>query len=167
MQRLDASVLAFAMISAFRNSQLYMQLEVCSILYTLYVYLSYINVDFYDLVIPNHSISNQRLFKLSKLNVIFLSSTILCPVSTQVHLTILFYAFSLCNKYNVFQWTRMCKNIWKSKYKISMCKLYLNIEFLIQTSNMCFLGAHLICYPGAFNMTTGPLHWELLQRARY
>lgn len=28
-------------------------------------------------------------------------------------------------------------------------------------------GAHLICYPGAFNMTTGPLHWELLQRARY
>ncbi|KAI3973569.1 hypothetical protein MKW92_033295 [Papaver armeniacum] len=26
--------------------------------------------------------------------------------------------------------------------------------------------AHLICYPGAFNMTTGPLHWELLQRAR-
>ncbi|KAL0545483.1 hypothetical protein IC582_015368 [Cucumis melo] len=27
-------------------------------------------------------------------------------------------------------------------------------------------GAHLICYPGAFNMTTGPLHWELLQRSR-
>ncbi|XP_027081517.1 omega-amidase, chloroplastic isoform X2 [Coffea arabica] len=27
-------------------------------------------------------------------------------------------------------------------------------------------GAHLICYPGAFNTTTGPLHWELLQRAR-
>ncbi|KAK8943433.1 hypothetical protein KSP40_PGU003211 [Platanthera guangdongensis] len=29
------------------------------------------------------------------------------------------------------------------------------------------LGAHLLCYPGAFNMTTGPLHWELLQRARW
>ncbi|KAI7991994.1 hypothetical protein LOK49_LG12G00901 [Camellia lanceoleosa] len=28
-------------------------------------------------------------------------------------------------------------------------------------------GAHLICYPGAFNMTTGPLHWELLQRASW
>jgi omega-amidase len=27
-------------------------------------------------------------------------------------------------------------------------------------------GAHIICYPGAFNMTTGPLHWELLQKAR-
>ncbi|KAK1314478.1 hypothetical protein QJS10_CPA06g02469 [Acorus calamus] len=27
-------------------------------------------------------------------------------------------------------------------------------------------GAHFLCYPGAFNMTTGPLHWELLQRAR-
>lgn len=27
-------------------------------------------------------------------------------------------------------------------------------------------GVHMLCYPGAFNMTTGPLHWELLQRAR-
>ncbi|CAK8694851.1 omega-amidase NIT2-B-like [Clavelina lepadiformis] len=27
-------------------------------------------------------------------------------------------------------------------------------------------GCHLLLYPGAFNMTTGPLHWELLQRAR-
>lgn len=27
-------------------------------------------------------------------------------------------------------------------------------------------GAHLLCYPGAFNMITGPLHWELLQRSR-
>ncbi|KAK8547343.1 hypothetical protein V6N13_098055 [Hibiscus sabdariffa] len=27
-------------------------------------------------------------------------------------------------------------------------------------------GAHLLCYPGAFNMTTGPSHWELLQRSR-
>ena len=28
------------------------------------------------------------------------------------------------------------------------------------------LGCHLLIYPAAFNMTTGPLHWELLQRAR-
>ncbi|CAI9771508.1 unnamed protein product [Fraxinus pennsylvanica] len=27
-------------------------------------------------------------------------------------------------------------------------------------------GAHLLCYPGAFNMTTGPFLWEVLQRAR-
>ncbi|KAL6075955.1 Omega-amidase nit3 [Balamuthia mandrillaris] len=27
-------------------------------------------------------------------------------------------------------------------------------------------GVKFMCYPGAFNMTTGPLHWELLQRAR-
>ncbi|XP_002985119.2 omega-amidase, chloroplastic [Selaginella moellendorffii] len=27
-------------------------------------------------------------------------------------------------------------------------------------------GVHMICYPGAFNMTTGPAHWELLQKAR-
>eukprot|EP00741_Cyanophora_paradoxa_P005919 tig00000949_g5737.t1 len=27
-------------------------------------------------------------------------------------------------------------------------------------------GCRLLCYPGAFNMTTGPAHWELLQRSR-
>lgn len=27
-------------------------------------------------------------------------------------------------------------------------------------------GSVLLCFPGAFNMTTGPAHWELLQRAR-
>ncbi|KDQ59399.1 hypothetical protein JAAARDRAFT_32957 [Jaapia argillacea MUCL 33604] len=27
-------------------------------------------------------------------------------------------------------------------------------------------GCQVVIYPGAFNMTTGPLHWELLQRAR-
>ena len=27
-------------------------------------------------------------------------------------------------------------------------------------------GADLLIYPGAFNMTTGPLHWQLLQQAR-
>jgi len=27
-------------------------------------------------------------------------------------------------------------------------------------------GAHVLIYPGAFNMTTGPLHWELLLRSR-
>ena len=27
-------------------------------------------------------------------------------------------------------------------------------------------GAHLICFPGAFNMSTGEALWELEQRAR-
>jgi len=27
-------------------------------------------------------------------------------------------------------------------------------------------GCDFLCFPGAFNMTTGPLHWELLARAR-
>ncbi|KAJ8965944.1 hypothetical protein NQ314_003829 [Rhamnusium bicolor] len=27
-------------------------------------------------------------------------------------------------------------------------------------------GCEILIYPGAFNMTTGPIHWELLQRAR-
>merc|ERR1712212_431173 len=28
------------------------------------------------------------------------------------------------------------------------------------------LGCKLLLYPGAFNMMTGPAHWELLQKAR-
>jgi len=27
-------------------------------------------------------------------------------------------------------------------------------------------GCHILLYPGAFNCTTGPLHWEILQRGR-
>jgi predicted amidohydrolase len=27
-------------------------------------------------------------------------------------------------------------------------------------------GANVLLYPGSFNQTTGPLHWELLLRAR-
>ena len=29
-----------------------------------------------------------------------------------------------------------------------------------------YLGCHVLMYPAAFNMTTGPLHWSLLQRSR-
>ena len=29
-----------------------------------------------------------------------------------------------------------------------------------------FAGCQVLIYPGAFNLTTGPLHWELLQRSR-
>lgn len=36
---------------------------------------------------------------------------------------------------------------------------------VIDTS--AFPGCIAMIYPGAFNLTTGPLHWELLQRARY
>lgn len=28
-------------------------------------------------------------------------------------------------------------------------------------------GCKFLVYPGAFNMTTGPVHWELLQRSRH
>jgi len=28
------------------------------------------------------------------------------------------------------------------------------------------MGADMILYPGAFNLVTGPMHWELLLRAR-
>jgi hypothetical protein len=29
------------------------------------------------------------------------------------------------------------------------------------------IGCHVLIYPGAFNLTTGPLHWKLLQRSRF
>ncbi len=32
--------------------------------------------------------------------------------------------------------------------------------------NYARAGCRMLVYPGAFNTTTGPLHWELLQRAR-
>lgn len=39
--------------------------------------------------------------------------------------------------------------------------ILLNIAFVSYVS-----GVDILLYPGAFNMKTGPLHWELLLRAR-
>ncbi|KAG1853870.1 carbon-nitrogen hydrolase, partial [Suillus tomentosus] len=41
-----------------------------------------------------------------------------------------------------------------------------DIRFLELATIAAWQGCHAMVYPGAFNLTTGPLHWELLQRAR-
>ncbi|XP_067001433.2 omega-amidase NIT2 isoform X2 [Anabrus simplex] len=50
------------------------------------------------------------------------------------------------------------------------CKIGIGICYDIRFEQMARIyrnqECNLLVYPGAFNMTTGPLHWELLQRAR-
>ncbi|XP_033757121.1 omega-amidase NIT2-like [Pecten maximus] len=50
------------------------------------------------------------------------------------------------------------------------CKIGVGICYDIRFAEMAQIynkrGCKLIVYPGAFNMTTGPAHWELLQRGR-
>ena len=41
-----------------------------------------------------------------------------------------------------------------------------DIRFPALAQIMTQMGCKLLVYPGAFNLTTGPAHWELLQRAR-
>jgi omega-amidase len=41
-----------------------------------------------------------------------------------------------------------------------------DIRFPEQAQCMIERGCKILVYPGAFNLTTGPAHWELLQRAR-
>lgn len=41
-----------------------------------------------------------------------------------------------------------------------------DIRFVELARIMAENGAHVLFYPGAFNMTTGPAHWELLFRSR-
>lgn len=41
-----------------------------------------------------------------------------------------------------------------------------DIRFPELSMAMRAAGSVILCFPGAFNMTTGPAHWELLQRAR-
>jgi omega-amidase len=41
-----------------------------------------------------------------------------------------------------------------------------DIRFPELANLMASRGAQILLYPGAFNMTTGPAHWELLQRSR-
>ncbi|KAL9224230.1 hypothetical protein vseg_000290 [Gypsophila vaccaria] len=41
-----------------------------------------------------------------------------------------------------------------------------DIQFQELSAIYAARGAYLLCYPGAFSMTTGPLHWDLSQRSR-
>lgn len=55
-------------------------------------------------------------------------------------------------------------------FDTEFCKIGVAICYDIRFAEMamCYAnaGCDLIVYPGAFNMTTGPKHWTLLQRAR-
>ncbi|XP_059490752.1 omega-amidase NIT2 [Neocloeon triangulifer] len=55
-------------------------------------------------------------------------------------------------------------------FNIAAWKVGLGICYDLRFNEMATiyrkLGCSLLLYPGAFNMTTGPLHWELLIRAR-
>ncbi|GBM25775.1 Omega-amidase NIT2, partial [Araneus ventricosus] len=51
------------------------------------------------------------------------------------------------------------------KWKIGLGICY-DIRFPLMANIYAEKGCNLLVYPGAFNMTTGPAHWELLQRAR-
>ncbi len=55
-------------------------------------------------------------------------------------------------------------------FPIEWCKVGVGICYDMRFPELAALyakkGCKLLCYPGAFNMTTGPVHWELLTRAR-
>jgi omega-amidase len=51
------------------------------------------------------------------------------------------------------------------KYRVGLAICY-DLRFPQLASLYCQRQCHLLLYPGAFNMTTGPAHWELLLRAR-
>uniref|UniRef100_A0A224XVE0 omega-amidase n=1 Tax=Panstrongylus lignarius TaxID=156445 RepID=A0A224XVE0_9HEMI len=59
-----------------------------------------------------------------------------------------------------------CLTVFDTEY----CKVGLGICYDLRFGELANLyrksGADLLVYPGAFNMKTGPLHWELLLRAR-
>ncbi|NXC75156.1 NIT2 amidase, partial [Anhinga anhinga] len=57
-----------------------------------------------------------------------------------------------------------------SVFDTPYCKVGLGICYDIRFAEMAQVygekGCQLLIYPGAFNLTTGPAHWELLQRGR-
>ncbi|KAM4044409.1 omega-amidase NIT2 [Anomaloglossus baeobatrachus] len=57
-----------------------------------------------------------------------------------------------------------------SVFDTPFCKIGVGICYDMRFAELAQIytkkGCQLLVYPGAFNMTTGPAHWELLQRAR-
>ncbi|CAF0785021.1 unnamed protein product [Didymodactylos carnosus] len=50
-------------------------------------------------------------------------------------------------------------------FRVGLAICY-DVRFPLLASLYSKRGCHLLLYPGAFNMTTGPAHWELLLRSR-
>jgi predicted amidohydrolase len=71
---------------------------------------------------------------------------------------------------NGFYLKRQMTRIIINSFIIEYGKFGMGICYDIRFPEMAMVAARSGCvamiYPGAFNMTTGPLHWELLQRAR-
>ncbi|XP_035873902.1 omega-amidase NIT2 isoform X2 [Phyllostomus discolor] len=57
-----------------------------------------------------------------------------------------------------------------STFETPYCRVGLGICYDLRFSELAQIyaerGCQLLVYPGAFNLTTGPAHWELLQRGR-
>ncbi|NXA47220.1 NIT2 amidase, partial [Nothocercus julius] len=57
-----------------------------------------------------------------------------------------------------------------STFDTSYCRVGLGICYDMRFAELAQIygqkGCQLLVYPGAFNLTTGPAHWELLQRGR-
>ncbi|XP_061743943.1 omega-amidase NIT2 [Nerophis ophidion] len=64
----------------------------------------------------------------------------------------------------------LCPGNTLSTFNTPFCKVGVGICYDMRFAELAQLysrkGCQLLVYPGAFNMTTGPAHWELLQRAR-
>lgn len=68
----------------------------------------------------------------------------------------------------------ICYDLRFSEYVHYLCNQRLDVTHIINNANdscplgldLTDLGPFMLVFPGAFNWTTGPLHWELLLRAR-
>jgi predicted amidohydrolase len=89
--------------------------------------------------------SKMHLFKINTEKVKFDESEVLTPgnESCVVHL----------DKNNNDYW----------KIGMGIC---FDIRYPLFAQEYCERGTHMLVYPGAFNMVTGPVHWELMARAR-
>jgi omega-amidase len=78
------------------------------------------------------------------------------PGGIKFHESDVLTAGNAITHFNTPQWGNIgvgiCYDIRFAEYSLALTRLPINCQILI--------------YPGAFNMTTGPAHWELLQRAR-
>ena len=73
-----------------------------------------------------------------------------------------------CMSLTKFRWVQLSNPVVPFEIGVLRKTVLSNVpEFM--TFYVCFLllpGCQLLIYPGAFNLTTGPAHWELLIRAR-
>ncbi|KAI5124006.1 hypothetical protein M0805_003838 [Coniferiporia weirii] len=108
----------------------------------------------------------------SDINKVYNTTTVFSPQGhlVTIHRKVHLFDINISGKITFMESQTLTGGSGLNYFDTEFARIGLGICYDIRFPEMAMIaarkGAHIVIYPGAFNLTTGPMHWELLQRAR-